>query len=981
MNSFQNSQKTGEKLTLLIDLLSLSAILLGAYYYYSHRQLIGSIIYKDVYLNTLYIFFFISFLLIIFSISHFRSWAIQKSKASLLQSKSEFEEQAYLKYCEHLDKYANDIILLLDTKRKIIECNDSAVAVYGYSRDELVNLLFKDLRSPGAYDSIDNISKNVQNKKGAVFDSIHLRKDGKPFPVEVTTLEIEIEGKKYIQCVIRDITERKDSENKLKGERRLLNTVIENLPEQIYVKDRESRFLLCNSIVALNAGCRTVREMIGKTDFDFFPLELATQYRADELALMESDKAFINHEEQIIDKRTGKLHWNLTTKVPMKDKTGKVIGLIGLTQDITDRKQAEKDLFDTKEQFRTIFENTTIGLYRTTKDGQIILANPALITMLGYSTFDELATRNLEESGFKSKHSRAEFKEKIGKKGKIIGEETIWTNVNGQDVIVRENAIVVKDVNGSILYYEGTAENITELKKTEEKTIQSEVRFRSVWENSFDAFRLCNEDGIVIKVNDAFCRIFEIPREKIEGFTFNVAYVHYEFTLAKFIENIKTHSIIPKLETEINLLNNKHKWVELSNSLIEIKNQPTLLLSIFRDITERKRLESELIADKEKAEEMSRLKTNFLANMSHELRTPMIGILGFSEILKEEIKDPGQKEMIESIYSSGARLLQTLNQLLDLSRIESNKFDIVLTPVDLSGIVAECIKRYKGAATKGNLYLRQIDIKENISVIADERIFEQILDNLLNNALKFTKSGGITVEVDEDIANDIAWAVLRVSDTGIGIPKESISIIFEEFRQASEGFGRKFEGTGIGLTITKRFVEIMNGTILVESKEGFGSTFTVRFPSVKGTAHRLEVLQKLEATNVDTISESIKKPKILFVENDKNSREFVKLALEKLYEVDLVDDEKTAVQKVKDNYYDLILMDIGLGLGMDGIETSKEIRKIKGYKNIPIIAVTAFAMKSDKERIISEGLTDYISKPFARQDLITLVKKHLLLLK
>jgi CheY-like chemotaxis protein len=169
----------------------------------------------------------------------------------------------------------------------------------------------------------------------------------------------------------------------------------------------------------------------------------------------------------------------------------------------------------------------------------------------------------------------------------------------------------------------------------------------------------------------------------------------------------------------------------------------------------------------------------------------------------------------------------------------------------------------------------------------------------------------------------------------------------------------------------------MEGSISVKSEEGIGSTFTIRFPSYKEEIAQKKTESEVKPGNGNIISVFAKKAKILFVENDMASREFVKLSLKKLYEIDMAEDGETALQKVKDNFYDIILMDIGLGRGMDGIEASKEIRKFEIYQDVPIIAITAFAMKGDKDRILSQGLTDYISKPFGRQDLIDIVDKYL----
>ena len=237
---------------------------------------------------------------------------------------------------------------------------------------------------------------------------------------------------------------------------------------------------------------------------------------------------------------------------------------------------------------------------------------------------------------------------------------------------------------------------------------------------------------------------------------------------------------------------------------------------------ERTRSREELVKAKEKAEEMNQLKTRFLANMSHELRTPMVGILGYTEILKNEVTNPELKEMSEEIYVSANRLLETLNLILDLSKIEANKSEIHPVEINVKDVTINQVKCFQELAKKKDIFINIIPKEEQLYAMLDERIFRQIINNLVSNAIKFTIKGGVTIEINKELINENENVVIRVKDTGIGIPKESHQIIFEEFRQASEGLNRIFEGSGLGLSITKRFVELMDGKISVESEQGVG---------------------------------------------------------------------------------------------------------------------------------------------------------------
>ena len=264
--------------------------------------------------------------------------------------------------------------------------------------------------------------------------------------------------------------------------------------------------------------------------------------------------------------------------------------------------------------------------------------------------------------------------------------------------------------------------------------------------------------------------------------------------------------------------------VEISAKLIKQGEEETLL-AIIRDNTERKKLELDLILAKVKAEEMDRLKTTFLANMSHELNTPMSGIIGFSELLLSEMDNKNHREMAKIIYRSSKRLNETLTSILDLSKIESQKLDLKMSPVDLVTLLQECKYAFSDSATKKGLSFNATFDQPKILINSDANIVHKIMCNIIDNSLKYTEKGEVIVNV-KDINEK---AIITVRDTGIGIPQESLNQIFEPFRQGSEGLNRKYEGMGLGLTITKKYVEILDGKIEIESIQGEGTTTTVTF--------------------------------------------------------------------------------------------------------------------------------------------------------
>jgi len=298
-------------------------------------------------------------------------------------------------------------------------------------------------------------------------------------------------------------------------------------------------------------------------------------------------------------------------------------------------------------------------------------------------------------------------------------------------------------------------------------------------------------------------------------------------------------------------------------------------IAIKEDITRRKQMEKDLVESKEKAEEMSRLKSSLLLNMSHELRTPMNGILGFSSLLKEKTLDEDSMKMVDVIHSSGNRLMATLNSILNLAQAESGILNYALTPVHLSEVTQKFKLQYKQQAeNKGiNFYS---DIENNIYSKVDKALYQDILHHLFDNAVKFTDEGTIrlTLKVQEIQGNQMA--VLSIQDSGIGIKPEEMAFIFDAFRQASEGIGRSFEGTGLGLTLCKKFVELLNGTITVDSHPGIGTIINVFLPVCQIVSEEnipVSVIEEIQSIQNDTqFIQTGTKPRILIVEdNEENS--------------------------------------------------------------------------------------------------------------
>jgi CheY-like chemotaxis protein len=339
----------------------------------------------------------------------------------------------------------------------------------------------------------------------------------------------------------------------------------------------------------------------------------------------------------------------------------------------------------------------------------------------------------------------------------------------------------------------------------------------------------------------------------------------------------------------------------------------------------------------------------------------MVGILGFSEVIMSETKDSDIKEMASLIHNGGTRLLETLNLILDFSKIESEKINLNYEITNVNETVKDVVNIFSETIQKKNLIISFTSSENEIKASVDTRLFKQIIINLVNNAVKYTNEGSIEVA----LLTKEEKLILKVKDTGIGIDKDKIDLIFEEFRQVSEGLNRQFSGTGLGLTLTKRFIELMNGNIRVISELNKGTEFIVELPLAP------------EEISYININSSLPGMKALIVEDDEISYSLLKNIINDLCETDIATNLEDAMNKASEHLYNFVIMDINLGGDDTGIDVTRELRTLDGYSNVPIIAVTAYAMKGDKKFFVNSGLDAYVSKPFTRNELIVTIKRCL----
>lgn len=564
---------------------------------------------------------------------------------------------------------------------------------------------------------------------------------------------------------------------------------------------------------------------------------------------------------------------------------------------------------------------------------------------------------------------------------------------------ITEKKHILKDleqlVDKTLVTKEQMEKNLVELAIMNIKYKESENRFRSVWENSTDNMRIVRQDGIIIAVNKSYCNMVGMDKQELEGEHFSIVYAPSE-ERELIIKQITDHFRIVQPQTyfdqSVQFSNGKRVDLEVSHVRVEIPEREPVLLSIFRDITEKKKMLKELqIAHdelelrvkertneleeanlllteaKEKAEIANKTKSVFLANMSHELRTPLNGILGLTSLLLSSQVTKKQYGFLNMIRNSGESLLRIINDILDISKVETGGLAIEKVQFDFHSMLHEAVSPLIVMANTKSIRLH-IDIDETIptQLIGDSRRIKQVILNLLSNALKFTDTGSVSIEVTPlSRHNNHIELKFAVIDTGIGIESDKLDSIFQMFNQVDDSYTRKYGGTGLGLAISKKLVHKMGGKIWAESLVNEGSKFYFTC-SLEIVVEQQDAKQSLNEDNSF---------RILYADDSVINQEVLLEVLKRMgWEVDVVASGEQAIQKYENRLYHLILLDIHMP-GMDGFETAAIMREMDTERDrkVPILALTARELTDLYKTKHKEIIDDFISKSLDFENLVSII--------
>ncbi|MFQ3579808.1 MAG: ATP-binding protein [Bacteroidales bacterium] len=641
-----------------------------------------------------------------------------------------------------------------------------------------------------------------------------------------------------------------------------------------------------------------------------------------------------------------------------------------------------EELIVSKEKYFRFAINSEEGIVFS-MDGIITEYNRKMAEMFGYT-----------EEEFKGK----QFKDIIHQDDLKEVNYNISNNKEAQyqiKGIKKDNTIIHLEVLGKLVQCNNSTirlsifRDITSKLQIKNKLLENEHLLQKIFDHAPVIMLLLNENFEIEKINQNGLNISGLQEKEVIGK--QVGEVFHCYTCSKndgncgkteeckncsirnsLIRTFETGQDIIKEETDIFIIQSKiitHHTVLISTSLMEFSSSKYLLVT-FDDISERKRMEKELTLAKNRAEESDKLKLAFLANMSHEIRTPMNGIVGFAEMLATKDFPQEKRERFAKIISNSSRqLLAIVNDILDVSKIETGQIEIVETEQSLFKILEHLKTFYTPLAEekKINFIIKNLLPETADNIFCDKTRLLQIFNNLIGNAFKFTEHGYVELECRKNKA----LLEFSVKDTGIGIPLNMQSKIFERFRQADIGINRKYGGTGLGLTICKSLIEKMGGSIRVSSIEGMGATFTFTLP-FKPVYHKPETNVKPESKYISKWNKST----VLIAEDeDMNMLYLEEILYNTNTEILKATNGKEAVELIeKNDTISLVLMDIKMPI-MNGIEALKHIKKIR--PELPVIAQTAHAMPEDKLNALNNGFNEYISKPIDINNLIRLMSKYL----
>jgi two-component system sensor histidine kinase/response regulator len=762
--------------------------------------------------------------------------------------------------------------------------------------------------------------------------------------------------------ISKDITERKHIEEKLAEERNLLRTLIDNIPDNIYVKDAQGRKTISNIADWQASGGKRMEDVIGKTDFDTYSPELAAQFWADDKIVLDSGVPVLNHEEPGRDTH-GNPTWMLTTKIPLRDGKGQIAGLVGVGRDITKRKQAEDALLASQQIIEGIINSIPVRVFWKDKNLVFMGCNMEFARDAGFDNPKDIIGKDDYQMVWRDQAElyRDDDRQVIESgRSKLLIEEPHMTP-QGDISTALTNKIPLRNSKGEISGILGTYMDITERKRLESELIREKQFLEALNLNSPVAIVVLDNNMRIISSNPAFEKMYGYSHEDVIGEKLDTL-----ITTPETIEEAK--AIIQEALTNNIHAFSKRRRKDGSLVDVEIFGVPVLVpggkagvLVIYHDV-------SDQIRARLAAEDANRAKSEFLANMSHEIRTPMNGVIGMLDLALDTQLTDEQRDYLQTSLQSAEALLTLINDILDFSKIEAGKIEIEAINFNLRNAVEDVAYTLAKRAQEKGLELACLVHPDLLADLhGDANRLRQILVNLVGNAIKFTHQGEVVIRAEPvEETETHARVYFSVQDTGVGIPPERQAAVFERFTQADGSTTRTFGGTGLGLTISKQLVEMLGGKIGLESTPGVGSTFWFEITFEK------QPLEKRGVAPLSIAPVDIRATRVLCVDDNLTNRTVLTYMVEGFgCRIDAVATGAKALEALRnahraDDPYYVVLLDMQMP-GMDGEQTARAIKSDPAMKNVKIIILTSMGQRGDAVRLEALGCSGYLLKPVKQQ--------------
>lgn len=866
-----------------------------------------------------------------------------------------------------------DVIAIVDVTGMTIYQSPHVEKWFGWKPDELIGTIGWDKMHP---DDIERIQlefvKLLEKESPSTVEYRFKCKDGSYKWIELTAVnKLNDPSIKGILLNYHDITQRKKDEDIMRQNRHILEA-----SQSIARVGGWELDIVTNKLFWTKETYR----IHDTSPEEFNPtVDAGVSYflpRSKELIIEALDVAInkgVGYDLDLETYTTKGRHIYVRTTCEVTLEDGKPSKLTGTFQDITESKLAELSLKDSEERYRTLLENVSAGIGYWDLEGKVILFNKVAAENMNGLPEDFIGKSMYELFGDElGRYYNNRLQETIKSEEDLEFEDEVKLPNSTKWLISRYTKIYSS--TGDLIGIQIISHDITNLKLAEKALLESQAFNETLLNTSPDIIYIYDIiEQRNIYSNQGVTKILGYSVKEVLEMGNNLMHPDdFEVYINETLPRYQVAKDEEQIEHEYRMKDKQGNWCWLnSKESIFLRNSdgsPKQIFGMISDITARKEGEFQLTKAKEKAEESDRLKSAFLANMSHEIRTPMNGILGFTNLLKAPgLSGEKQQQFINIIERSGARMLSTIHDIIDISKIEAGQVEVNNSEININEKLQSFLDFFSPETVKKKIQLELLDrLSDNqVNVISDGEKLDSILTNLIKNAIKHTSKGKIKFGYLLKQYKGKDYLEFYVKDTGTGIPRNRLVAIFDRFVQADIGENKVYEGSGLGLAISKSYVNMLGGDIWVESTEGNGSSFyfTIPYNPVNNEVSVVDI------ENSHLEFDSTEKLKILLVEDDEFVITYLTIILED-YTKELI-VTKTGLESVElcktNPDIDLVLMDIRIP-GIDGYEATRRIRKFN--KDLFIIAQTAYAQSGDKDKCIDAGCNDYITKPIDKDELL-----------